>query len=74
MDLEVRQNDEKVVINANRIIAKYRNKNDRLLFCHEKNWWHPDEVGFDSTYFLNVLPGKKIFTWQFRCKIQNLVF
>ena len=59
MDLEDRQNNGKVFVNANQIIAKYRNKNDRLLFCHEKNWWHPDEVGFDSTYFLNVLSGKK---------------
>ncbi len=59
MDLEGRDNNEKIIVNANKIISKYRNKNDRFLFCHEKNWWHPTEVGFDSTYFLQVLAGRK---------------
>ena len=59
MDLEGRDNNEKIIVNANKIISKYRNKNDRFLFCHEKNWWHPHEVGFDSTYFLQVLAGRK---------------
>ena len=48
-----------VTINANKIIEKYRSKRDRILFCHEKNWWHPDEPGFDSTFFLKVIAGHK---------------
>ena len=55
MDLEGRDNNEKIIVNANKIISK----NDRFLFCHEKNWWHPNEVGFGSTYFLQVLAGRK---------------
>lgn len=47
------------VANDNKIIEKYRNKKDRLLFCHEKNWWHPDEPGFDSSFFLQVIAGNK---------------
>ena len=59
MDLEQNQSAETVTVNANAIISKYKNKKDRILFCHEKNWWHPEEPGFDSTYFLQVWAGKK---------------
>ena len=59
MQVEQQNMDNTVVVNANKIIAKYRNKQDRLLFCHEKNWWHPSESGFDSTFFLQVIAGKK---------------
>jgi len=51
MDLEVRQNDEKVVINANRIIAKYRNKNDRLLFATRKIGGIPTKSGLIALIF-----------------------
>ena len=54
MELEQNQIAETVTVNANAIICKYKNKKDRMLFCHEKNWWHPEEPGFDSTYFLQV--------------------
>ena len=59
MELEGRDSNEKIIVDANIIISKYRNKNDRLLFCHEKNWWHTKEIRFDSTYFLQVLSGRK---------------
>ena len=59
MQLEQNQINEVVSINANKIISKYRNKKDRMMFCHEKNWWHPDEPGFDSTFFLQVIAGTK---------------
>ena len=69
MDLEGRDDNEKVIVNANKIIMKYRNKNDRLLFCYERNWWHPQEIGFDSTYFLQVLAGcKKYLPGNFEIK------
>ena len=49
----------KVAINAIEIISKYRNVQDRLNFCFEKNWYHPKEVGFDANFFLMVLKGEK---------------
>ena len=53
------ENEQKVEINASEIISKYKNIVDRKLFCFEKNWWHPDEKGFDATFFLKVISGEK---------------
>ena len=44
-------NNQIILINANKIIAKYKNKKDRTLFCQEKNWLGPEEPGLDSSYF-----------------------
>jgi len=59
MQLDQQNSNNTISVNANLIISKYKNKKDRILFCHEKNWWHPPEPGFDSTYFLQVIAGKK---------------
>ena len=59
MQVEPQNSGNTVFVNASNIISKYRNKQDRLLFCHEKNWWHPAEPGFDSSFFLQVIAGKK---------------
>ena len=34
---------------------------DRLNFCFEKNWFHPREVGYDTSYFLLVLKWEKSY-------------
>ena len=52
-----------VQANAANIVKKFRSLQDRLNFCMEKNWYHPCEPGFDATYFLLVLAGKKIPTF-----------
>ena len=49
--------NEKVPINATKIITKYKCLKDRLNFCFEKNWHHPREVGFDANFFLKVIMG-----------------
>lgn len=53
------EDNQKVEINASEIISKYKNVEDRKLFCYEKNWWHPNEKGFDATFFLKVISGEK---------------
>ena len=53
------ENEDKIEINASEIIAKYKSSEDRKLFCFERNWWHPDEKGFDAIYFLKVISGEK---------------
>ena len=50
---------DKIQVNAPDIIRKFRNVQDRINFCLEKNWAHPNEIGFDSNYFLLVLKGEK---------------
>ena len=52
-------NDNCVQADAAYIVKKFRSLQDRLNFCMEKNWYHPCEPGFDATYFLLVLSGKK---------------
>ena len=52
-------NDNCVQADAAFIVKKFRSLQDRLNFCMEKNWYHPCEPGFDATYFLLVLSGKK---------------
>lgn len=52
-------NPETVVVNATDIIAKYKNRLSRQNFCLEKNWYHPEELGYESTFFLRVLMGEK---------------
>lgn len=44
---------------ATNIIKKFKSLQDRMNFCMEKNWHHPCEPGFDTSYFLMVLAGKK---------------
>ena len=51
--------DSCIQTNASSIVKKFRSLQDRLNFCMEKNWHHPCEPGFDATYFLLVLSGKK---------------
>ena len=53
------EDNQKIEINASEIISKYKNIEDRKLFCFEKNWWHPSEKGFDATFFLKVISGEK---------------
>lgn len=57
-DIEIEQ-DQKIEINATEILSKYKSIEDRKLFCFERNWWHPDEKGYDATYFLKVIAGEK---------------
>ena len=57
-DIEIEQ-EQKIEINATEILSKYKSIDDRKLFCFERNWWHPDEKGYDATYFLKVLAGQK---------------
>jgi len=58
-DIEVVNNNAKIPINATKIISKYKNIKDRMNFCFEKNWYHPNEIGFDANFFLKVLMGEK---------------
>ena len=37
----------------------------KTKFLFRKNWYHPNEIGFDTSFFLNVLSGKKISSRQF---------
>jgi len=46
---------QKVAVNANEIIAKYRRLEDRINFCLEKNWYHPKETGYDANFFFWLL-------------------
>ena len=50
---------QKIPVNATEIINKYRKLEDRLNFCLEKNWFHPQEIGYDSNFFLSVIKGDK---------------
>ena len=45
MELEGKDSNEKIIVDANKIISKYRNKKYRLLFCHEKNRGIPKKLG-----------------------------
>ena len=58
-DYPMVNNQEKVPVNATLIVSKYKSLKDRLNFCFEKNWYHPNEVGFDANFFLKVLMGEK---------------
>ena len=59
MENDIGQNNNLIPTNAPDIVKKFRSLQDRMNFCLEKNWHHPQEVGFDATYFLKVLSGKK---------------
>lgn len=48
-----------VPINTTEIVRNYRSKIDRKNFYFEHNWSHPDEPGFDSTFFLKILTDEK---------------
>lgn len=43
--------DMKVTINATEIIKKLKSKKDRENFCHEMNWYAPNEPGYDTNFF-----------------------
>lgn len=58
-DIEIENKEGKTTVNATHIISKYRCKKDRINFCFEKNWYHPDEIGFDANFFLKVIMGEK---------------
>ena len=58
-DIVMRNDQERVPVNATMIVSKYKSLKDRLSFCFEKNWYHPNEVGFDANFFLKVLMGEK---------------
>ena len=60
LDKRIDNFDEiKVSVSALEIISKLKSKIDRQNFCREKNWFFPDEPGYDSNYFLKVLMGEK---------------
>ena len=61
MENNIRNEPQKVPVNAMEIINKYRKLQDRLNFCFEKNLFHPTEVGYDANYFLLVLQGEKFY-------------
>ena len=59
MNIEMDGREKKISVNATQIVSKYRNVKDRLNFCFEKNWYHPNEIGFDANFFLKVIMGEK---------------
>ena len=61
MENNIRNNHQKIPVNATEIINKYRKLQDRLNFCFENYWFHPAEVGYDANYFLLVLKGEKLY-------------
>lgn len=58
-DYNMNNPSDKVPVNATLIVSKYKSLKDRLNFCFEKNWYHPREVGFDTSFFLKVIMGQK---------------
>ena len=50
-DYPMVNNQEKAPVNAKLILSKYKSLKDRLNFCFKKNWYHPNEVGFDANFF-----------------------
>ena len=59
VDIDIENDDGKISVNATEIINEYRNVRDRINFCFEKNWYHPNEIGFDANFFLKVIMGEK---------------
>lgn len=59
MNNNMNANSQKIPVNATEIVNKYRKLEDRLNFCLEKNWFHPNEIGYDANYFLLVIKGEK---------------
>ena len=59
MEININPGANCVQANAVDIIKKFKSVQDRINFCTEKNWFHPREPGYDSTFFLLVLGGKK---------------
>ena len=55
----IRQDNNQTLANATEIIKKFKSLQDRINFCLEKNLHHPREIGFDATFFLQVLSGRK---------------
>ena len=58
-DYNMNNPNNKVPVHATLIVAKYKSLKDRLNFCFVKNWYHPREVGFDTSFFLKVIMGQK---------------
>ena len=55
--------EEKIPVNATEILNKYRKLQDRFNFCLEENWFHPQEIGYDSNFFFICYKRRqKIFT------------
>ena len=61
MENNIRNDPQKIPVNATEIINKYRKLQDRLNFYFEKNWFHPAEAGYDTSYFFLVLKGEKLY-------------
>lgn len=67
MDNNNPNNEQKVSVNASDLLKKFKTKEDRYNFLRENSKFKffildlylPNEVGFDSNYFLQVLMGSK---------------
>ena len=74
MDINIAHNEQKVSIKASELLKKFKTKEDRYNFLREMSKYDylisdlylPNEIGFDSNYFLQVLTGVK--------KVSNLLF
>jgi len=58
-DYNMNNPNDKAPVNATLIVSKYKSLKDRLNFYFEKNWYHPRDVGFDTSFFLKVIMGQK---------------
>ena len=60
-------NPKKIKIKASELLSKFRHREDRYNFCREKSKFTylyldvylPNEIYFDTTFFLKWLSGKK---------------
>lgn len=70
----INNSDEKVLVKASDLLKKFKTKEDRYNFLREMSkpffiildLYFPNEIGFDSNYFLQVLIGAK--------KVNNILF
>ena len=67
MDANIPVDEQKVSIKASDLLKKFKTKEDRYNFLREMSklisfilvLYLPNETGFDSQYFLQVLMGQK---------------